>query len=105
MITRSNMRFLALGLAVGFFLAIYLFVPEQTSYTPAAPNMTVVMNASKVAPLPVNQIVSPAAANKVMFPVKLEIQKRNNESDIDRAIRKAAQQKYHLIYREVPPIE
>jgi hypothetical protein len=105
MITRSNIRFLALGLAVGFFLAILLLAPKEPASTPSTPKMTVVMNAQKLGPLPANQVIIPAAPNKGMFPIKLEIQKPDGDSDIDRAIRKAAKQKYHLIYREVPPID
>ena len=107
MMTRGNIRFLLIGLALGFLLAIFIFVPEKQEI-PAqlAPKMSVVMNVPNGAPLPANKFIIPAATTKEMFPVKLEIRSISTmETPVERALRNAAQQKYHLIYREIPPIE
>jgi len=106
MITNSNYRFLALGLLVGFAMAVALFAPKKPGASaPTAPKMTVVMNTRNIAPAAANTVIIPAAPVKEMFPVKLEIRPRSVSSELDRAMERVAQQKYHLIYREIPPIQ
>jgi hypothetical protein len=100
------MRFLAAGVAIGLFLAFLLLMPSPETPSQTGPKMSIVMNVTNLPAGTLQKFAIPAAPVKGMVPIKLSIQSvGGEESDIDRAIRRAARQKYHLIYRENGPID
>jgi hypothetical protein len=107
MISQSNIRFLLVGLAVGFLLAIFLLVPPAPDSESPPPQMTIVMNVSNMPPAQLPSATTiPAGPVTEMLPLKLQIPSISNQGNpAERALNKAANQKYHLIYRKTPPIE
>jgi hypothetical protein len=106
MVTPKNIRFLAAGVAIGFILAFLLLMPSAETPSQTGPKMSIVMNMTNLPAQTLQKIAIPAGPIKGMLPIKLSIQSiGGEESEIDRAIRRAARQKYHLIYRENGPID